>query len=166
VQQCVQLPVGGLDQLVRIGVCEVCPERQHPSREGQDHEGVRDRLARKPARSSLTRSRPEADRGRSAYDRPPSRRGRKERVERSPPQIVLRGGPRVERLEDLQLQARLLVEADLQVREQGELGASELGRDPSDTRLALEEAAAQLTPHRRAIAPLVVRLRCRRDLRR
>jgi hypothetical protein len=37
---------------------------------------------------------------------------------------LLRGVRGIERLEYLRLQARLLVEADLQVREQGELGAS------------------------------------------
>ena len=47
----------------------------------------------------------------------------KERLERAPPEILLRGVRGVERLADLRLQARLLVEADLEVREDGELRA-------------------------------------------
>src|SRR5439155_119388 len=77
------------------------------------------------ARCSLNRPRHDADRcgGRTPYDRPPPRRGRKERFERTPSQVLLRCGRGVECLEDLRLQARLLVEADLQVREEGELRA-------------------------------------------
>jgi hypothetical protein len=55
---------------------------------------------------------------------------------------VLRGGRGIERLEDLRLHARLLVEADLQVREQGELGAS-LGIAFEPRALVTRECLAQ-----------------------
>ena len=45
------------------------------------------------------------------------------RLERTPPEILLRGCGGVERLADLRLQSRLLVEADLEVRKDRELRA-------------------------------------------
>ena len=61
--------------------------------------------------------------GRSPDDRHQRAADGNERLERAPPQILLRGVRGVERLADLRLQARLLVEADLEVREHGELRA-------------------------------------------
>ena len=125
-QQLDQLRVGGLVERVRVRVGQVRPERQHPPRQRQDHERLRDHLAREPARAPLRasprrrrrRRRPVA--GRPATSALPT--GTRASSARRPRSscVAVRG---VESLANLRLQARLLVEADLEVREDGELRA-------------------------------------------
>ena len=122
-QELDELRVRGLAELLRVRVAEVHAERQHSSRQRENHQRLRDHFAREPARPTLRARCDHAhDRGRRAPDdRPQAHRGGKERVERAPPEIFLRRIPGVERLADLRLEARLLVEADRKVREHGEL---------------------------------------------
>ena len=115
--------LAGSSELLRVDVGEVSPEREHAAWEGEDHERVGDHLPRDAARLPLHARRHDAGEGRgrtSGGGRPP-RHGREQRDERATPQVLGRAGGGIERGSDLGLEPGLLVEADLEIREDREL---------------------------------------------
>ena len=154
-QQLDQLRLRGLAEYLWVRVGEMRPERQHPPRERHDHQRLRDRLAREPARGTLRACRNDADDGggRTPKDRPQPCRRREQRLERAPSEILLRRVRGIERVPDLQLQARLLVQADLEVREERDLRARLRVRFEPPALVPRERLAEVALPVRRLARP-------------
>src|SRR5262245_2169230 len=152
-QKLPELDVTELAENLGIRIGQMGPERKHAAGQRQHHQRLRDHLTCEPARTALRALREEAcDRARGAARQgwPACCRGQ-ERLERAPPEILLRDVRSIERLANLRLESYLLVEADFEVRQYRKL-SSHLGVMLDSYPLVAAEGLAQVALSSRRIA--------------